>query len=150
MPRNSPARDSAICETAGFPFFGWYFHYNLAIVAAGRGRFNEAYALPRGVTSAARFAHHPRTLAALGEGRFDLAFRHAAAMSPPGVRLALGEKPRRTGSTSEASRHLLEARDRFAAMAATPWPPRRGWPASMASCGPPGTDPPTWPPRPAR
>jgi DNA-binding CsgD family transcriptional regulator len=207
-----------ICETAGFPFFGWYFHYNLAIVAAGRGRFDEAYALadeithwalPRGVAAAARFAHHPRALAALGEGQFDLAFRHAAAMSPPGVlaayvphctwvmfdlveaatrigrtvearahadamraaevaalsprmaliqagvdmlvagddaaaiaraeqlltapsserwlfdtarvSLALGEKLRRTGSTSEATRHLLGARDRFAAMAAEPW-----------------------------
>ncbi|MCM4083436.1 ATP-binding protein [Paractinoplanes hotanensis] len=207
-----------ICETAGFPFFAWYFHYNLAIVAAGRGRFDEAYALadeithwarPRGVTAAALFAQHPRALAALGQGRFDEAFRHAAAMSPPGalaayaphctwvifdlveaatrigrtveaqaharamraadlaglsprmtliqagvdmlvagddvaatsrvtqvlsdptmekwqydtarVRLALGEKLRRTGSTSEASRHLLEARDGFAAMAAGPW-----------------------------
>lgn len=205
-----------ICETAGFSFFGWYFHYNLAIVAAGRGRFAEAYALademthwalPHGVTAAALFAHHPRALAALGEGRFDQAFRHAAAMSPPGVlashvphctwvmfdlveaatrigrgvearahaeamraarvadlsprmaliqagvdllagddeaaarveslleapaterwlfdtvrvRLALGEKLRRTGSTTEAARHLLAAREGFAAMAAEPW-----------------------------
>ncbi len=207
-----------VCGTAGFPFFAWYFHYNLAIVAAGRGRFDEAsaladtithWALPRGVQAAALFAHHPRTLAALGQGNFDLAFRHAASMSPPGVlashvphctwvmfdlieaavrtgrtvdarahveamrsanvaalsprmalvqagadvliagddaaaihrlealltgttaerwlfdacriRLVLGEKLRRTGSVTEARRHLLTARGGFASMAAAPW-----------------------------
>ncbi|MET7424521.1 AAA family ATPase [Dactylosporangium sp. NPDC005555] len=37
------------------------------------------------------------------------------------VRLALGEKLRRTRSTSQARQHLLAARDGFAAMAAVPW-----------------------------
>ena len=37
------------------------------------------------------------------------------------VRLALGEKLRRTASTSAAIRHLLAARDGFAAMSAPPW-----------------------------
>ncbi|WP_206025376.1 AAA family ATPase [Micromonospora zingiberis] len=37
------------------------------------------------------------------------------------IRLALGEKLRRTSSASRARRQLLAARDGFAAMAATPW-----------------------------
>ncbi|RIV40890.1 AAA family ATPase [Micromonospora radicis] len=37
------------------------------------------------------------------------------------IRLALGEKLRRGRSASQARRHLLAARDGFAAMAATPW-----------------------------
>jgi len=37
------------------------------------------------------------------------------------VRLAFGEKLRRTSSASQARRHLLVARDGFAAMAAEPW-----------------------------
>ncbi|WP_199438875.1 ATP-binding protein [Umezawaea beigongshangensis] len=37
------------------------------------------------------------------------------------VRLALGEKLRRAGSAARAKRHLLAARDGFAAMTAAPW-----------------------------
>ncbi|WP_433368916.1 AAA family ATPase [Streptosporangium sp. CA-115845] len=206
-----------VCDTSGFSFFAWYFRYNRAILAAGRGRFEEAYALageithwalPRGVTAAVLFAQHPRALAAMGRGDFDAAFHHAAAMSPPGVlashvphctwvmfdlteaamrtgrtvearahveamraadvsalsprmtliqaaaeflvfeddvtttrleslvsglaaerwlwdvcriRLVLGERLRRSGSAAEGRRHLLAARDGFAAMAAGPW-----------------------------
>ncbi|TYC19514.1 AAA family ATPase [Micromonospora sp. MP36] len=206
-----------ICDTGGFPFFSWYFWYNRAIVAAGRGQADEAYKLadeitnwahPRGVSAAVLFAHHPRTLAAAAAGDFDAAYVHAAAMSPPGtfapfvphctwvafdlieaavrtgrtvearahveamrtaglsrlssrmaliqagaealvsddpepaerleqllgdtavdrwlfdasrVRLAYGEKLRRTGHVTQARLHLLAARDGFAAMAAGPW-----------------------------
>ncbi|MEU0568749.1 AAA family ATPase [Nonomuraea sp. NPDC005983] len=204
-----------VCDTSGFSFFRWYFLYNRAILAAGRGRFDEAYALadeithwalPRGVTAAALFAQHPRVLSAMGQGDFDAAFHHAAAMSPPGVlashaphctwvmfdlveaamrtgrtvearahveamravdvaglsprmaliqeaaeflvfdgdpekvqsllldpaverwlwdasriRLVLGERLRRARLAAEARRHLLAARDGFAAMAAEPW-----------------------------
>jgi DNA-binding NarL/FixJ family response regulator len=115
-----------VCVTAGFPFFAWYFRYNRAVIAAGRGRADEAYALadeithwavPRGVTSAARFAHHPRTLAAAGQGDFDAAFRHACALSPPGVLASyvphctwvmfdLVEAALRTGRAAEARAHL--------------------------------------------
>ncbi|MEU0562624.1 AAA family ATPase [Dactylosporangium sp. NPDC006015] len=211
------AEGQRICDTSGFPFFAWYFRYNRAILAAGRGRLEEAYALadeithwalPRGVAAAALFAHHPRALAALGQGDYDAAFGHAAAMSPPGVlashvphctwvmfdlveaavrtgrtvearahveamrtanvaalsprmallqagaealvldgdepatrleavlagaaakrwlfdgsraQLVLGEKLRRSRSSAQARRHLLAARDGFAAMAAEPW-----------------------------
>ncbi|WP_197048723.1 AAA family ATPase [Streptosporangium roseum] len=115
-----------VCETGGFSFFRWYFLYNRAIVAAGRGRFGEAYALadeithwalPRGVSAAALFAHHPRALAALGQGEFEAAFRHAAAMSPPGVLAShaphctwvmfdLVEAAVRSGRTVEARAHV--------------------------------------------
>ena len=115
-----------VCSTTGFSFFAWYFLYNRALIAAGRGHADEAYALadeithwatPRGVTSAARFAHHPRTLAAAAQGDFDAAFRHAAALSPPGVLAAyvphctwvmfdLVEAALRIGRTAEARAHL--------------------------------------------
>jgi DNA-binding NarL/FixJ family response regulator len=115
-----------ICDTSGFPFFAWYFRYNRALVAAGRGRFDEAYALadeithwalPRGVSAAALFAQQPRALAASGQGDYEAAFRYAAAMSPPGVLAAhvphctwvmfdLVEAAVRTGRTVEARAHV--------------------------------------------
>ncbi len=115
-----------VCDTSGFSFFAWYFLYNRALIAAGRGHAEEAYALadeithwatPRGVTSAARFAHHPRTLAAAGQGDFDAAFRHAGTLSPPGVLASyvphctwvmfdLVEAALRTGHALEAEAHL--------------------------------------------
>ena len=64
-----------LCTTTGFTFFTWYFLYNRAVLAAGRGRTDEAFALademshwakPRGVTSVLLYAHHPRALAASG------------------------------------------------------------------------------------
>jgi DNA-binding CsgD family transcriptional regulator len=120
------AEGQRICDTSGFSFFAWYFRYHRAILAAGRGRFGEAYALadeithwalPRGVTAAALFAHHPRTLAAAGEGDFEAAYAHAAAMSPPGVLAGyvphctwvmfdLVEAAMRTGRTAEAAAHV--------------------------------------------
>jgi NAD(P)-dependent dehydrogenase (short-subunit alcohol dehydrogenase family) len=81
----------AVCEASGFAFFAWYFWYNRAVIAAGRGRFDEAYcladdmthwALPRGVAAAAQLAQHPRALAALGQGDWDAAFRHAEQRRP--------------------------------------------------------------------
>lgn len=117
---------SELCATAGLSFFTWYFLYNRAIVAAGRGRADEAYALademshwahPRGVTSVVLYAHHPRALAASAAGDFDAAFHHAAALSPPGVltrhlphctwlMFDLVEAAVRTGRDAEARDHL--------------------------------------------
>ncbi|WP_214110693.1 AAA family ATPase [Acrocarpospora catenulata] len=120
-----------VCDTSGFSFFAWYFLYNKALIAAGRGRFDEAYALademthwalPRRVSAAALFAHHPRALAALGEGDFEAALRHAAAMSPPGVLAShvphctwvmfdLVEAAVRVGHTVEARAHVEAMRE---------------------------------------
>ncbi len=115
-----------VCVTRGYSFFTWYFLYNRAIIAAGRGNADEAYALadeithwalPRGVTSAALFAHHARALAASGQGDFDAAFVYAGAMSPPGILASyvphctwvmfdLVEAALRTGRVEEAQAHL--------------------------------------------
>ncbi|MEV6140588.1 LuxR C-terminal-related transcriptional regulator [Nocardia sp. NPDC051990] len=115
-----------VCDSAGFPFFAWYFRYNRALIAAGRGRFAEAnsladeithWALPRGVSAAALFARQPWALAAQGQGDFEAAFHHAAAMSPPGTLAShaphctwamfdLVEAAMRTGRVPEARAHV--------------------------------------------
>ncbi|WP_203737307.1 ATP-binding protein [Actinoplanes italicus] len=114
-----------LCSTSGLTFLNWYFLYNRAIVAAGRGRPGEAFeladeithwALPRGVAGAVAIAHHPRALAAAAEGDFEAAFLHASAVSPPGVlapyvpistwvMFDLVEAALRTGRTAEARAH---------------------------------------------
>lgn len=120
-----------LCKTTGFTFFCWYFLYNRALIAAGRGRADEAFALademshwakPRGVTSVLLYAHHPRALAASATGDFDMAFRHAAALSPAGVLASylpqctwlmfdLVEAALRTGRDAEARAHLAAMRE---------------------------------------
>ncbi|PRC62507.1 hypothetical protein C6A85_02690, partial [Mycobacterium sp. ITM-2017-0098] len=54
-----------LCATTGFAFFSWYFLYNRAVIAAGRGRADEAFTLademtywakPRGVASVVLYA----------------------------------------------------------------------------------------------
>jgi DNA-binding CsgD family transcriptional regulator len=83
-----------VCARHGYRFFEWYFHYNKAIVEAARGDFDDSrasadaitrWAVPRGVRSAQLFAHHPRVLAAAGEGDFEAAYRHAVELSPAGT-----------------------------------------------------------------
>ncbi|OAN33889.1 AAA family ATPase [Mycolicibacterium iranicum] len=125
------AEGHTFCATAGFPFFNWYFLYNRAVIAAGRGRTDEAYALadelshwaqPRGVTTVLRYAHHPRVLAASATGDFDAAFRHATALSPAGVlsfpaphctwvMFDLVEAALRTGRETDARAHVDAMRE---------------------------------------
>ena len=71
--RGTRRRGATALHHQRFPFFTWYFLYNRAIVAAGRGRTDEAFALadeiePLGEAprrgSAVLYAHHPRALAA--------------------------------------------------------------------------------------
>ncbi|NJC13386.1 DNA-binding CsgD family transcriptional regulator [Micromonospora profundi] len=114
-----------VCTSSGLPFLTWYFLYNQAIIAAGRGRTEEAFrladeithwALPRGVAGAAAIAHHPRALAAAADGDFESAYLHAAAVSRPGVlapyvpistwvMFDLVESAVRTGRMAEARAH---------------------------------------------
>lgn len=121
----------ALCLTTGFTFFSWYFHFNRALTAAGRGRADEASALadeithwakPRGVTSVLLYAHHLRALAAQATGDFDAAFRHAVAVSPAGVlspyvpqctwaMFDLVESALRTGRAEDARAHLAAMRE---------------------------------------
>lgn len=120
-----------LCTTTDFNFFTWYFLYNRAVIAAGRGRADEAFALademshwakPRGVASVVLYAHHPRALAASATGDFDAAFRHAAALSPAGVLTSyvpqctwvmfdLVEAALRTGRDEDARAHLEAMRE---------------------------------------
>ena len=82
-----------LCDTSGYTFFAWYFHYNRGIVAASRGDADTAHALadritewatPRGVRSALDYAHHIRAVADIANGDFEAAFHHASAVSPAG------------------------------------------------------------------
>jgi DNA-binding CsgD family transcriptional regulator len=83
-----------VCEAYGYRFYGWYFVYHNAILAAVRGDDRASghladqmarWAAPRGFRSAEVFAHHARVLAALSRNDFDGAYRHAVAISPAGT-----------------------------------------------------------------
>jgi len=105
------------------------FLYQRALVAAARGDETTTRALtdemtlwatPRGVGSYLSCASHARALAALGQGRFEDAYRHACAISragelashvPPAlfVVMDLVESAVRTGRASEATAHAAAA-----------------------------------------
>ncbi|EXG82393.1 helix-turn-helix transcriptional regulator [Cryptosporangium arvum] len=119
------AEGERVADESGLPFLRWYFLLNRAVVAAGRGRFGEAYdladeithwAAPRGVAAMLAVAHLPRTLAAAAAGDFEAAYRHATTISPAGVlapyaptamwvMLDVVEAAQRTGRTAEARAH---------------------------------------------
>ncbi|MEU8820058.1 AAA family ATPase [Actinoplanes sp. NPDC048796] len=110
---------------SGLPLLRWTFLVSQALIAAGRGRFGDAYdladeitrwAAPRGVASWLATANLPRTTAAMAEGDFEAAFRHATAISPAGVlapyvpiatwvMLDMVEAALRTGRTDQAEAH---------------------------------------------
>ncbi|MDT4892830.1 MAG: hypothetical protein QOE97_1865, partial [Pseudonocardiales bacterium] len=120
-----------VCDVHRYRFFEWYFHYNLALIEAVRGEFDRSrahademirWAVPRGVRVAELFAQHPRVLAAMGEGDFESAYRHATALSPAGtlashvphalwVILDLVEAGVRTGRHAEAAAHVAATRE---------------------------------------
>ena len=107
------------------------FLYQRALVAAARGDETTTRALtdemtlwatPRGVGSYLSCASHARALAALGQGRFEDAYRHACAISragelashvPPAlfVVMDLVESAVRTGRASEATAHAAAAHE---------------------------------------
>jgi DNA-binding CsgD family transcriptional regulator len=115
-----------VSEERGGRFFGWYFRYHQALLAAVQGRFDTSRALasqiigwagPRGVRTAQVFAHQPLVLADLGQGDFESAYSRAAAMSPAGtlashvphclwVVMDLVEAAVRTRRQAEAERHV--------------------------------------------
>ena len=83
-----------VSEERGGRFFGWYFRYHQALLAAVQGRFDTSRALarqiigwagPRGIRAAQVYAYHPLVLADLGQGDFESAYQNATAMSPAGV-----------------------------------------------------------------
>ena len=119
-----------VCEERGSGFFGWYFRYHQALLAAVQGRFDTSRALadqmtgwagPRGVRTAQVYAHHAQVLADLGQGDFESAYHHATAMSPAGtlasqvphclwVVMDLVEAGVRTHRQDEAGPHVRASR----------------------------------------
>ncbi|MFG2358812.1 helix-turn-helix transcriptional regulator [Streptomyces sp. NPDC048521] len=120
------AEGLGLCEEAGARFFGWYFRYHQALLAAVRGEFATSRSLAdqmigwagaRGVGTAVTYARHALVLADLGEGDFESAYQNATAISPAGtlashvphalwVVMDLVEAAVRTDRTTEAEQHV--------------------------------------------
>ena len=120
-----------LCLTHGYLLQTWSVRYRQALIAAARGAYDVAdvllaemaeWAAPRRIGQADAAAHHVRSLAALGRGDFEDAYRHAAAISPAGVLaphagyallvlLDLVEAAVRTGRRAEAAAHVRAMRD---------------------------------------
>ncbi|MFI7109705.1 ATP-binding protein [Nonomuraea sp. NPDC050227] len=83
-----------LCDTHGYGLLTWPGRLIDALLAAARGDFQraadtadhmDAWAGPRRAGIIGAYASHIRGLTALGQGDFDAAFHHAAAISPPGT-----------------------------------------------------------------
>jgi DNA-binding CsgD family transcriptional regulator len=118
------------CQSYGHPALAWPAREQLAMIAAARGDDHLVreltgemlrWAMPRGITVARTAVHRAGTLAALGRGDFEQAYREAAAISPPGVLashvphalwavLDLVEAAVRTGRQQEAAAHVAAVR----------------------------------------
>ena len=121
----------ATCRAHGYGFIIWYFQFHKALLAALRGADQEAQkwaddltrvTMLRKAHGAARFAHHPRTLAAIGRGDYEAAYRHACDLSPAGtlapytphalwVAMDLVEAAERTNRHAEALAHVQAMRE---------------------------------------
>jgi DNA-binding CsgD family transcriptional regulator len=117
--------------TGGEWMLAWLFRYHKAMLAAAQGDQDTALALadeiiqwavPRGVGLAQTHAHHARVLTAMGQGDFEDAYQHAAAISPPGtlashvplalwVAMDLVEAATRSGRHAAADAHVTAIRD---------------------------------------
>lgn len=116
----------AIAKANGYDFIAWYFLFHEALLAAVRGEtaalHEWADELTRVTTlrrahGAARFAHHARTLGAIGQGDFEAAYHYACGLSPAGtlapytphalwVALDLVEAAMRTDRRPQAEAHV--------------------------------------------
>ncbi|WP_459740692.1 helix-turn-helix transcriptional regulator [Streptomyces sp. E-15] len=116
----------ALARAHGYAFTGWYFLFQLALLAAARG--DEAgwttladelahVTTLRRAHGAARLAHHARALGALGQGDFEAAYHHLCEVSPAGtlapyapnaawVALDLVESALRTNRRAQAEAHV--------------------------------------------
>ncbi|MEV5385286.1 LuxR C-terminal-related transcriptional regulator [Streptomyces sp. NPDC052721] len=125
------AEGLAVCEDVGGRFFGFYFRYHQALLAAVQGRFETSRALaeqmigwagPRGVGMAQTYARHALVLAHTGQGDFEAAYHRATDISPAGtlashvphslwVAMDLVEAAVRTDRRAEAERHVQALRE---------------------------------------
>ena len=114
------------CQSCGHPARAWMAREHLAMIAAARGDDELVreltgemlrWAMPRGITLAKMAVHRAGSLAALGRGDFEEAYREAAAISPPGILAShvphalwagmdLAEAAVRTGRQKEAAAHV--------------------------------------------
>ena len=119
-----------LCLAHGYLLQTWTIRYRQALIAAARGAYDVADALtaemmgwaaPRRIGQAELAAHHVASLAALGRGDFEDAYRHAASISPAGVLgshvayalwvlLDLVEAAVRTDRGAEAAAHVAAMR----------------------------------------
>ncbi|WP_326578682.1 AAA family ATPase [Actinacidiphila glaucinigra] len=119
-----------LCKEHAFEAVSWYFLYYKAVVAAARGEAGVAeetadamgaWGTSRGAHHLVTLAEHIRVLVAQAEGDFERAYRHAAAISPPGelapytpvALLVVGdvvEAAVRTQRPAEAAAHVAAAR----------------------------------------
>jgi DNA-binding CsgD family transcriptional regulator len=119
-----------LCESHGYKLLTWPGLLITALLAAARGdtvtaatmaQQMSSWAAPRKVRIVQMYAAHVQGLAALGQGDFEAAYRHAATISPPGtiapygphalwVFLDLVEAAVHTGRHEEAVAHVNAAR----------------------------------------
>jgi DNA-binding CsgD family transcriptional regulator len=120
-----------LCRVHGYRRYSWNLGgYVKPLIAAARGQDAQASAaaeemartvVPTGAHVGQILADHVNALAALGRGDFEDAYRHAAAISPPGVLashvpqalwtlLDLVEAAGHTGRHAEAAAHAEAAR----------------------------------------
>ena len=120
-----------LCDTHGYRVLAWPGQWGKALLAAARGDNDVTrtltdeivrWATPRRLNSVNAYASHARAVAALGQGDFEEAYQHAAAISPPGVLapfvphalwvlMDLVEAAIRTGRQAEAVAHVAAMRD---------------------------------------
>ncbi len=119
------------CRSYGHSAGAWMAREHLAMIAAARGDDELVleltgeilqWAMPRGITLAQMAVHRIGSVAALGRGDFEEAYREAARISPPGVLAShvpyalwavmdLVEAAVRTARQEEAAAHVAAARD---------------------------------------
>ena len=82
----------AWCDRLGYPLRAWTLRWVRALVDAGRGSLAAVrqstdemlhWAERHGIGRVRDYAHHARALAALGSGKFDLAYQEATAIAYP-------------------------------------------------------------------
>jgi DNA-binding CsgD family transcriptional regulator len=121
----------ALCEHLGFQMLAWPGNYLHGLVAAARGDNDTvramtarmaAWGFPRRVGVIQHYIAHLNSQAALAQGEYEAAFRHASMVSPPGelathtpvamwLVLDLTEAAARSGRSRDASAHISAATD---------------------------------------
>jgi DNA-binding CsgD family transcriptional regulator len=119
-----------LIRTHRYAMAEWYFLVGQALVAAARGDAHtvrtltdtvDRWAVPRRNVAAGRLTCYARSLAALGQGDYEAAYRHASTISPAGelashvgqalwVCLDLVEAAVRTNRPAQAAAHAAALR----------------------------------------